>query len=85
MVLWESRDQGGSWKSLKQLTFDRRLQHTYARRPIGAHPDFAALWADGNPVTPGNSHLYFTDEECSHVWRLPETMTAEFQPPEVAW
>jgi hypothetical protein len=85
MVLWTSTDQGGTWKKLKQLTPASNRNHTYARGPVEAHPGFYALWADGDPLQPSESQLYFTDRDGSHVWRLPVDMKREFAKPEVAW
>lgn len=85
MVMWTSGDQGKSWHRLKQLTRDSKRNHTYARRPLNAHPAFYALWADGNPRVPSESFLYFTSQAGDHVWRLPAEMTTEFARPEVAW
>jgi hypothetical protein len=85
MALWTSRDQGATWTKLKQLTRDSRFNHTYARRPVNAHPDFYAFWADGNPLEQSDSSLYFTNKDGDHVWRLPATMTGEFAKPEIAW
>jgi hypothetical protein len=83
MVLWTSGDEGKTWKKLKQLTRESKLNHTYARRPAGAHPQFYALWADGNPLEPSDSRLYFTDRDGSHVWQLPYTMSQDEAEPEV--
>jgi hypothetical protein len=83
MVLWTSDDAGASWQQVKQLTADGEFNHTYARRPVAAHPQFYALWADGNPLEPSASRLYFTDREGSHVWRLPSSMSGDFAKPEI--
>jgi hypothetical protein len=83
MVMWSSRDQGANWTKVKQLTRDSRFNHTYARRPLNAHPQFYALWADGNPLERSKSRLYFTNRNGSHVWRLPEKMEGESATPEV--
>jgi hypothetical protein len=85
IVMWTSADEGATWKVAKQLTRDSKLNHTYPRRPVDANPQFYALWADGNPLERSESHLYFTDREGSHVWRLPAKMDADFVRPEVAW
>jgi hypothetical protein len=85
MVLWKSRDQGATWKQVKQLTPGSRYNHTYARRPVNAQRDFAALWADGDTLAPSGSSLYFTDQDGSHVWRLPERMEGDWAKPEIAW
>ncbi|HVV00051.1 MAG TPA: BNR-4 repeat-containing protein [Verrucomicrobiae bacterium] len=83
MVMWTSKDQGKSWKKVKQLTHAPRLNHTYARRPFNANPEFYALWADGNAREPSDSSLYFTDQAGDHVWRLPRKMTHDFEAPEM--
>jgi hypothetical protein len=71
MVLWTSRNEGTTWMKQKQLTRASRFNHTYARRPVNAHPQFYALWADGNPQELSESRLYFTDRDGSQVWQLP--------------
>jgi len=85
VVIWFSRDQGNSWRKIKQLTRDSTRNHTYVRRPLNAHPDFYALWADGNARAPSESFLYFTNQEGDHVWRLPAVMKEESAKPEIAW
>jgi hypothetical protein len=84
LVLWESRDRGATWSRLEQVTHGGS-NHSYARRPLHAHPDFWALWADGNPLAPSESALYFTDRDATHVWRLPTHMTGDTAKPEVVW
>ena len=85
MVLWESRDAGAAWRKVRAVTAGSARNHAYARRPVDAHPDFYAFWADGNPFELSESHLYFTNRAGDHVWRLPAKMTEEFAKPEVAW
>jgi hypothetical protein len=83
IVLWTSRDQGRTWKDVKRLTTGSRRNHTYVRRPLDAHPDFYALWADGDALQPSESHLYFTDRGGEHVWRLPPRMKEDWARPEI--
>ena len=85
MVMWTSHDQGASWTRHKVLTRQSRFNHTYARRPLNAHPDFYALWADGHGREPSESNLYFTDRDGSHTWRLPPRMKDSATRPETAW
>jgi hypothetical protein len=82
MVLWTSRDRGGTWTRVRALTGGSERNHTYARRPVNAHPDFYALWADGDARKPSVSYLYFTDRTGEKVWRLPAHMTGESARPE---
>ncbi|MEQ8789149.1 MAG: BNR-4 repeat-containing protein [Pirellulaceae bacterium] len=81
MAMWLSRDQGGSWTKVKQLTQDSPRNHTYARRPVDAHADFYALWADGHGREPSPSDLYFATRE-GDVFRLPREMEGDFAQPE---
>ncbi len=80
MVMWTSADQGRTWKKARQLTHNSRYNHTYARRPVNAHPDFYALWADGDTKAPSESSLYFCNR-AGEVWRLPAVMNTEFERP----
>ncbi len=66
---------------MKRLTAAAEWNHTYARKPVNAHPDFYALWADGDTLKPSKSRLYFTNREGSAVWTLPEKMTGPYAKP----
>ena len=80
MAMWESKDRGQRWKKIKQLTKNSPRNHTYARQPVNAHPDFYALWADGHGRKPSQSNLYFSDQ-AGNVFLLPREMKAEFETP----
>jgi hypothetical protein len=73
MALWESKDQGKSWVMRKQMMHDSPYNHTYTRRPMNAHPDFYAIWADGHGSQPSASRIYICDHE-GNVFMLPQTM-----------
>jgi hypothetical protein len=73
MAMWISADQGRSWTQVRQLTANSPRNHSYARRPVNAHPDFYALWADGNAHRPSTSVLYFCNKQ-GDVFRLPAKM-----------
>jgi hypothetical protein len=79
--LWSTTDAGQSWRRVRQLTRGGKFNHTYIRRPLHAHPDFYALWADGNPLEASESHLYFTNKSCDRVLRLPSEMHKEMEKP----
>jgi len=81
MVVWSSRDQGRTWKKERELTANSPHNHTYARRPVNAHPGFYALWADGDAKKASESHLYFTNQAMDRVWKLPPKMEGEFAAP----
>jgi hypothetical protein len=74
VALWESADRGRTWARRNCLTTGSAQNHMYVRRPADAHPDFYALWADGDPQTYSPSHLYITSRACRDVWRLPTQM-----------
>jgi hypothetical protein len=77
---WESRDAGRTWKLAGPWTRGSEVAHTYVRRPLNAHPDFYALWADGNPLKPSESRLYMANRK-GEVFRLPDRMTLEHERP----
>jgi hypothetical protein len=70
VAMWQSRDQGASWTKVRQLTSGSEMNHTYVRRPLHAHPDFFAFWADGHGRRPSESRLYFSDRD-GNVYVLP--------------
>lgn len=82
MAVWESTDMGRSWAKLRDITTRSIRNHSYARRPVNAHKDFYALWADGNADTFSESRLYFTNKAGDKVWELPYEMKDEFAVPE---
>ena len=80
MVMWVSRNQGRQWEVAKILTHDSRYNHTYARKPVNADPGFYALWADGSPLEPTPSSIYFATKD-GKVFRLPEHMSTDVATP----
>jgi hypothetical protein len=80
MALWISKDAGASWTKARVLTGGSERNHGYARRPVNAHPDFYAFWADGNPDRMSISRLYFCSRD-GDVRQLPYDMSVEFQAP----
>jgi hypothetical protein len=81
VAIWTSSDQGTTWKRLRQLTHDSEMNHGYCRKPINAHPDFYALWADGHGRQLSESRLYFCNRDGSKVYMLPVEMEGEFARP----
>jgi len=82
VAVWTSPNQGRTWRKVRQLTKDSQRNHAYVRRPVAAHSQFYAFWADGNPDRLSISRLYFTDKAATRVWQLPYTMTGDFAKPE---
>lgn len=81
IAMWESRDQGRSWSKTRQITQNSPYNHSYARRPLNAHPGFYAFWADGHGRQPSDSRLYFSDK-AGNVYRLPQHMKKRKAKPE---
>lgn len=77
---WRSKDQGKRWKKPQMLTKHSKFNHTYVRRPVQAHPDFWAFWADGHGREPSESRLYFSNRK-GEVFQLPIEMKEDFQKP----
>jgi len=82
IVVWTSIDQGKTWVKETQVTQNSLYNHTYVRRPVNAHPDFYAFWADGHARQKSESRLYFCDKSGKHLFRLPTLMTQDTQKPE---
>ena len=80
MEMWISKDQGGKWTRVRKLTADSEFNHTYARRPVNAHPGFYAFWADGHGRQPSESRLYFSDRK-GNVYVLPRKMNGPTEKP----
>jgi hypothetical protein len=78
--LWTCSDRE-SWKRVRPVTQASERNHGFVRRPVNAHPDFYAFWADGNPYTMSISKLYFTNKVGDRVWELPYDMAEEYQQP----
>jgi len=83
MVLWRSDDGGVNWTRERQLTAGSAMNHTYARRPLGAREDFLALWADGHGRKPSESRLYLYDATSDAVRQLPFSMEGDTARPRV--
>ncbi len=80
--VWTSQDQGASWQLVDQLTAGSPFNHTYVRRPVDAHEDFYAYWADGNAFGQSQSRLYFATKS-GEVYRMPTQFAGDFVAPEL--
>jgi hypothetical protein len=77
MVMWYSDDMSAHWLMAQQMTLNSPRNHNYTRRPVNAHPDFYALWADGHGRQPSKSLLYTCTKD-GKVKVLPEHMTEDY-------
>ena len=76
VAMWTTDDYGATWNRIMNLTSGSEFNHTYVRRPVNAHPDFYALWADGHARKPSSSRIYFCDKK-GDAFMLPEKMTCD--------
>ncbi|MHB8953181.1 MAG: BNR-4 repeat-containing protein [Pirellulaceae bacterium] len=83
VAIWTSRDAGRTWGKERDVTQASAMNHNYVRRPINAHPDFYAFWADGNPDQFSPSKLYFTNRVGDRVWQLPYDMGGDTAEPQL--
>jgi len=81
VAIWTSRDAGKTWTRTRDVTRGSRFNHSHVRRPLNAHPDFYAFWADGDCRRPSESHLYFCNKEGDRVMQLPFKMDGDFAAP----
>ena len=81
MEVWTSTDQGVTWAKQRAVTANSTRNHSYARRPRDAHPNFYAYWADGNADALSESHLWFTNQAGDKLWHLPYDITGDFAAP----
>jgi len=82
VAVWPSRDEGKTWRKDRDATARSPRNHNYVRRPVHAHPDFYAFWADGDPDKLSPSQLYFANQAGDRVWRLPYDMADVVAAPE---
>lgn len=80
--MWESRNEGKTWKKIRQITVNSSGNHTFARRPVNATDPFFVFWADGNADEMSKSVLYFGESSGGRYWKLPYTMKGNFARPE---
>ena len=81
MALWQSNDEGVTWKKIRDMTHNSVYNHSYARRPLNADEDFFVFWADGDADKISASRLYFANKKGDKVWMLPYDMKNDFEKP----
>ncbi|MCA9062869.1 MAG: BNR-4 repeat-containing protein [Planctomycetaceae bacterium] len=79
VTMWQTTDQGQTWKLVRQMTDNSPRNHTYVRRVLNAHPDFIGIWADGHGRQPSESRLYITNIN-GDVFQLPTMMANDAEP-----
>jgi len=78
IAMWISKDEGVSWGKIRNLTSESVRNNSYVRRPLNAHKDFYAYWADGDADKLSESHLYFLNKKGNKVRELPYEMKSDF-------
>ena len=81
VAIWQSVDEGKSWKMKRMVTEQSKANHMYVRRPVNAKNPFFAFWADGDPTSFSKSFLYFSNANGKRVWQLPYDMDEDFVQP----
>lgn len=81
IAMWVSSDEGVTWNKSNSITDKSVRNNSYVRRPLNAHKDFYAFWADGDADKFSESHLYFTNMKGNKVWELPYNMKGDFEKP----
>lgn len=81
IALWISNDEGKTWEKSRNLTNESLCNHSYVRRPVNAHKDFYAFWADGDADKFSESHLWFSNKNGKKVYILPYEMNNDFEKP----
>jgi hypothetical protein len=81
IAMWLSKDEGQSWRKLRNITEESIRNHSYVRRPVNAHKDFYSFWADGNADKFSESHLYFSNKKGNKICELPYEMKKNFKKP----
>ena len=88
---WTSTDQGLTWTKNYEVTENSPRNHGYVRHPQNGTGRFFTYWADGNPASITESHLYFGNADGTRAWELPYNMTTttakpvELNPPYLRW
>ncbi len=77
IAMWTSRDEGITWEKVRNITTESIRNNSYVRRPLNAHKDFYAYWADGDADKLSESHLYFANKKGDKVWELPYDMAGD--------
>lgn len=77
IAVWTSSDLGRTWRRERLVTSNSPYNHSYARRPVNAHSDFYAMWADGHARQFSESRIYFCNAAGDRVFQLPYFMTED--------
>lgn len=80
MTLFVGSADGSAWQRQRQVTSNSPHNHSYARRPLDAHDQFAWIWADGHARSISVSHFYFSDID-GNAYQLPARMSSEWALP----
>lgn len=77
IAMWISKNEGITWEKIRNVTSESVRNNSYVRRPLNAHKDFYAYWADGDADKLSESHLYFSNKKGDKVYELPYNMNED--------
>jgi len=80
LAIWQSNNNGKTWKKLKTITKNSKVSHSYVRRPVNYKDPFCFFWADGHSHTFSKSELYFGNFK-GEIWKLPDAMKSDYERP----
>jgi len=80
IAIWQSDNQGETWKKAKNITENSELSHSYVRRPVNYKAPFCFFWSDGHSHEFSKSELYFGNFE-GEIWKLPYHMENKHEKP----
>ncbi|MCK0134314.1 BNR-4 repeat-containing protein [Arenibacter sp. S6351L] len=80
LAIWQSKDEGESWKKINTLTEHSSLSHSYVRKVVNFKSPFCFFWADGDSHQFSKSELYFGNFK-GDIWKMPYNMTKDYEMP----
>ena len=80
LAIWQSKDEGESWKKINTLTEHSSLSHSYVRKVVNFKSPFCFFWADGDSHQFSKSELYFGNFQ-GDIWKMPYNMTKDYEMP----
>ncbi|PCJ96284.1 MAG: hypothetical protein COA50_07500 [Flavobacteriaceae bacterium] len=80
IAIWQSTNNGETWKKTKKVTKNSKRSHSYVRRPVNYKDPFSFFWSDGHSHDFSKSELYFGNFK-GKKWKLPYYMQEDYEKP----